>query len=441
MSTTRAPRAFHWRGLQILGSQSWGGRISDILTGIELRGAGGGGPGFHLGRGTTQLVWTGAADQVVIDLPAPWYCKLSDFSIDGNWVPGLIGIRYRAAWEFGHDGGKHNVFERISMTGVEVGFHVGGPFSPDLVASSFRNIVIEGMHVGMRFVGANVAEQWVENSHFNNWSVAGIQLVGHAGPRVIRPLSSRGVAPPAHSAVFEDADGREIFVEQIPPYVLNKPPTKKGPGGTYIAGGGGPSVVMTNIVASSKKIKTGDAPGWLVDSNGPSVRLQGVRMEGNAGLVRNTGRPLGSPPEAQPIASARFQTVLIDVNYAGNPARLIRIGPIIQHDANDTLTIVGGSIGGGGSPRAVSLGTNTTAYVVGLRLLYGGSFVQIPGTTGAVVHRLGEASTHLDLQSSVPSSPSSTLEDRMRAMESRMIELEASNRELKSQLSSARGQN
>jgi len=198
---------------------------------------------------------------------------------------------------------------------------------------------------------------------------------------------------------------------------------------------------MTNIVASSKKIKTGDAPGWLVDSNGPSVRLQGVRMEGNAGLVRNTGRPLGSPPEAQPIASARFQTVLIDVNYAGNPARLIRIGPIIQHDANDTLTIVGGSIGGGGSPRAVSLGTNTTAYVVGLRLLYGGSFVQIPGTTGAVVHRLGEASTHLDLQSSVPSSPSSTLEDRMRAMESRMIELEASNRELKSQLSSARGQN
>ena len=123
-----------------------GGVVSDIRVGIELRGAGGGGPGFHLGRGSTQLFWTGSRDQVVIDLPSPWYSRLSDFSIDGNYVPGLIGIRYRAAWEFGHDGGKRNVFERISMTGVEVGFHIGGPFPPDLVASSFHNIYVENMY-------------------------------------------------------------------------------------------------------------------------------------------------------------------------------------------------------------------------------------------------------------------------------------------------------
>ena len=52
-----------------------GGTPRDLPHGITLRGT---------SRGATNLIWKGGPNQVVIDLPAPWYCQVSDLSIDGQ---------------------------------------------------------------------------------------------------------------------------------------------------------------------------------------------------------------------------------------------------------------------------------------------------------------------------------------------------------------------
>ena len=77
-------------------------------------------------------------------MPAPWHCVLSDFTLDGANTAGLIGIRYRAGYEFGANGGKLNTFQRLSLFDMHVGIEVGGPLLPDLVGSSFRNLDISG---------------------------------------------------------------------------------------------------------------------------------------------------------------------------------------------------------------------------------------------------------------------------------------------------------
>ena len=41
-------------------------------------------------------------------------------------------------FEFGRNGGKETTFERISVRGVDIGFDVGAPLSPDLVASHYN---------------------------------------------------------------------------------------------------------------------------------------------------------------------------------------------------------------------------------------------------------------------------------------------------------------
>ena len=146
-----------------------------------------------------------------------------------------------------------------------------------------------------------MAEMWVSESGFAHWREAGVQLIGYA-IRTVRPRAYAGkpaVAPP-----LEDADGREIFLEQIPSYMLTKgdgllacPPycAKGSPPGSREAGGGQPTVVMDRIVAGTGNV----APaGWLVDSNGGGVRLQSVRLEGAAGIMRNTlASAAGATPE------------------------------------------------------------------------------------------------------------------------------------------------
>ena len=71
-----------------------GGEVTDLPAGFRLRGVPGGGYGH--GELSTRLRWVGANDSVMIDMPAPWHCHLSDFMLDGTATKGLIGIRYRA---------------------------------------------------------------------------------------------------------------------------------------------------------------------------------------------------------------------------------------------------------------------------------------------------------------------------------------------------------
>ena len=57
--------------------------------------------------------------------------------------------------EFGANGGKMNVFERLSIFDMHVAIDVGGPLIPDLVGSSFRNLEIHDVDVGLRFFVRN----------------------------------------------------------------------------------------------------------------------------------------------------------------------------------------------------------------------------------------------------------------------------------------------
>ena len=48
-----------------------------------------------------------------------------------------------------------NVFERLSIFDMHVAIDVGGPLIPDLVGSSFRNLEIHDVDVGLRFFVRN----------------------------------------------------------------------------------------------------------------------------------------------------------------------------------------------------------------------------------------------------------------------------------------------
>ena len=80
---------------------------------------------------------------------------------------------------------------------------------------------------------------------------------------------------------------------------------------------------MSNIVSSSVF-----CAAWLVDSNGPVLRLQSVRNEGCNGLYRNNGS------HAAGGTAHRFSDVLIDVNICssagsdGNVITFNREGPL-----------------------------------------------------------------------------------------------------------------
>ena len=259
-----------------------GGEPADLAKGFGLRGVPGG--GYASSAAATHLRWTGAHNSVMLDMPAPWHCHVSDLMLDGNNVPGVLGIRYRAGYEFGADGGKSNVFERLSLFGLHVGVEVGGPLIPDLVGTSFRNLEVHDVGVGLRFYGGNVAAMWLSETMLAHWQVAGVQLLGYA-IRVARPRS-HAAATPRHPPL-RDADGREIFIEQIPKWALEHDPAvlpcppycapPDSPPGSREVGGGMPSVVLDRIVASGEV-------GWLVDSDGGAVRMQSVRLEGTLPL-------------------------------------------------------------------------------------------------------------------------------------------------------------
>jgi Carbohydrate binding domain len=326
-----------------------GGTPADLPRGITLRGT---------SMGATTLIWKGDADQVMIDMPAPWYCKISDMTLDGSNVERVIGIRYRAGWEFERNGGKQNSFENIFLTRLDVGMHIGGPFLPDLVDARFNMIRVAGVRIGFRVVGANVAEMWFSEISIGGFEEAGFKLTGYSA-RLIRSIKEKDT--PTKEIVLKDQDGREIFLEQLQHMkALNAQQIKtKGhsdvPGSLKRkwVGGGGPSCTIRNVEAHSH-----DPRGWLIDAYHAPVRLEHVRLEGASPFLR--AGPQGS-------RNTRFNDIMIDINavsFGGVTGR------VVEYNRNNTLIIIGGTFEG-----LVGLGQNSSCQLIGT------SFVRRPGAT------------------------------------------------------------
>jgi hypothetical protein len=388
---------------------------------------------------STVLVWDGPEDSVVLDMPAPYNVVLQDFSIDGQFRPSCVGIRYRAGYEFRANGGKSNSFLRLSLFRLDTAIEVGGPMLPDLVGSTFRQINIEHVRVGFLFFGANVAEMWVSECKFNNYTGAGIKLEGYP-IREARYQSQRGQKSP-NASVFRDANGNEIFWEAIPAYartdrMLPCPPFCAGDGTRRLIGNGGPSVVIDKLVAASHY-----PASWLVDSNGPSVRLTNVRCEGVTGLVRNTGEhgpgnwPAWLDPDnrtvnPEPRADARFSDMLYDVSNSYEP-HTKQVAVVFNKPG--PLHITGGSLGAN-----VVLGNNSAVFDIGVRFEHGAKFIQAEGTIGAQIFGLvprdvtatqgwvhtDSASVRAPMPPTVPAVPAAAHEEELTELRLKVARLE-----------------
>ena len=86
---------------------------ADLPRGLTLVGTGG--TSGNVYEGGTRLSWTGLPDNVMIELPAPWHCQIRRLTLHSLWVPRVTGIRYRAGWEFGTNGGKDNLFQDLCV--------------------------------------------------------------------------------------------------------------------------------------------------------------------------------------------------------------------------------------------------------------------------------------------------------------------------------------
>lgn len=387
-----------------LWSSMKGGKPGETPTAITIRGRAG---SQVMNQLSTKLVWRGGPDQVMIDMPAPWHVELRDFALDGDNVPGLVGIRYRAGYSFGVNGGKVNTFERLGFLNLDVGMEVGGPMLPDLVGSRFNQLNFGNVGVGIRFFGANVAEMWVTECKFNTFKRAGIELRGY-GIREARLLAERNT--PATQAVLRDAAGNEIFYEQIPAYAQHQrtlpcPPYCAANNTRRMVGGGSPSVVIANMVPSSQT-------GWFADSNGPAIRMHNVRLEGGAGLLRNTGE----------IPDPRFTDLMVDCSNSYGPRdskyRPAYNDTVVLFQQPARLTMIGGSLGAD-----VVLGNNATVYDVGVRFQYGGAFRQQSNTTGARIFGLVERTPPVATTSDEATSPTTARLDELEEKVARLEEL------------------
>ena len=318
-----------------------GGRVQDLPRGMVFRGS---------TAGTTLLIWDGGPNQVVIDMPAPWDCTVSNLRIDGNNAEGTVGIRYRPGWEFGVNGGKKDLFERIALERIDVGIHVGGPFGPDLVGSTFRHISVHACRIGLLLESANVAEMWFKECFVGDCEEAGFKLIGHRG-RVLRRLAEEGT--PTDEEVVVDAWGREIFLEQLPPVLVKQKVNNAehadvpGSGRRPWAGGGSPTCSISDLVAHMHS-----PMAWMVDSNWAPVRLEHVRMEGCSGAVRVQGKGM---------RNTRFNDMLIDVNVVTTGGIN---GYAIEYHKGGPITFLGGTFEG-----PIGLGQNTVCYSMGTRFL------------------------------------------------------------------------
>jgi hyaluronoglucosaminidase len=339
----------HTRSLADVWACTRGGTAADLPNGLTLRGIGG--TTGNVFEGGTRLVWTGLPDNVMMEMPASWHCRVQRLALHGSWVKGVTGIRYRAGWDFGTNGGKENLFEDLVFEGLETGMQIGDPLSPDLVNTIIQRVNCYGSRQCFLLYGANVAEIKLRDLGLSHFQRAGFLIIGTSG-RKIRTREQRKASPavPMRNScqnidvcqntptVLTDVDeATEICWEDLPPYAQQRGPSierkAEGPSGGAMAGGGGPTLTISDVTTTSSFCAS-----WLVDSNGPPLRLSHVRNEGCNGLYRNNGTSGGSSTRT------RFGNLMQDVSTcsAGGAAD----GNLVTFNSAGPLVIIGGAFHG-----------------------------------------------------------------------------------------------
>ena len=235
-----------------------------------------------------------------------------------------------------------------NFEGLEIGLQIGDPLSPDLVGSVVERIQCMGARHCFVLFGANVAEIHYNAIHVNQFYGSGWLMQGTSDGSYVHGRRSSKMERchriSRESTVLTDQDGTtEIAWEELPTYAQQHCPALEdkaaGPSGGAHVGGGGPTANIQNVVCSSVF-----CAAWLVDSNGPALRLQGVRNEGCNGLYRNNGTHWPSN------SRSRFTDVLIDVSITSSGSAAD--GNVVSYHKISPLYILGGSFHGPNATKA-----------------------------------------------------------------------------------------
>lgn len=319
-----------------------------------------GGATLNLRGGPTHLTYKGAPHKTILDMEAPNNCTISSLSIDGDNVPGTVGIRYRAGYERGVNGGKSNNFFNVNLARLDIGLWIGDPFAPDLVGSGFYSLGINYTRIGMLLEGANVAGMTFYNPIFSGYREAGIKLVGQTG-RLIRRTEA-DPRPPAEvpdtpSVLTNIQTGEEIFEKDVPEYALKNRASKRMFQGQeyYWAPGGAPEMTVYNANFGGQA-----ANAWAIDTNWGNIRLYSARVEGVQGFFRRSST----------ISSGRFTDIFTDVNVTSYGTTT---GNVMEYHGPGPFYLYGGIFSGN-----VALGNNTQVFATGTRFEKG-KFPFYPG--------------------------------------------------------------
>ena len=298
-------------------------------------------------EGTSQsarLAWQGGENGVMIDVPSPWQVQIRNMWLDGNDVPGTVGIRLRPGWEFQANTGRQTRVDSIYFERLDIGVWVGDPFQPDLVNYQFENNWISGVRIGMLFEGANVTGMHVRDNLIFHYDEAAVKLVGYGGRQVRTPAQIAADPNPApverNKFVFDAFDnefstqdllntrnsaGQSLLIAQKAGAVDGGPWSQQLDSPAVI-GGGGPVVEVEGLTGASH-----NPVAWTFYVFEGRLAAEDVRIEGAAGFLFRDG--------IAPSPNERFADVFRNCNHAhnanisGNIVHYDAIGPVYFYDS------------------------------------------------------------------------------------------------------------
>ncbi len=223
--------------------------------------------------GSSGFIWAGEPFEVMMDLPAPWYCTIRDVNFWGNGAKGVIGLRIRAGWEFQSGGGKSNLFERCLFKDLDCGVEVGDPFCPEISSNEFRLFRFKNCGTGMRFLGGNLVQQRIQSHHLSGVKKYGYHVQGY-DKRSFRRVTEAQSSP--EQPIVVDASASEMYFDKAPEYlkqarVFNGDDVIKGP----FVHGGQPDITFDGVCESTRS--TG---GTLFYFDNAPMRIMNVRQDG-----------------------------------------------------------------------------------------------------------------------------------------------------------------